>query len=459
MFYESFTNMATTLKEVILKHQKRSDKTWNVKIRVTHERQSAYIPTEHYLIAKQISSDFKRIKDEFIADEVRKDIARLRIEISKLGGNISKYTAKSLAEYLSRKRRHEGEKGLFVFPFIDKVNDGLKEDGRTSVASGNSALKNNLKEWLKRDNLEFKEITVKFLREFEAFLVKKIGSGTRGVESNLGYLRTIFNLARVEFNDEDLEDIKIPGNPFERYKIPKSKEPEKRAIPVEILLKIRDYKYIPRGKFEHKKEISRPELARDVFMLSFYLCGMNSKDIFLLRADQIQADRITYNRAKTKDRREDQAKTSIRIEEEALELFVKYKDPAGIRAFNFYHRYTDERTFNSNLNKGLKYISEKIKEELEKERPGENIDVDIDFYSARHTWATIARVNCGVIEDDISFALVHSDSVKGVTGKYITKDFSLIDRANEKVLAFVRTYKGSKSEELNKFITSLVHVR
>ena len=107
----------------------------------------------------------------------------------------------------------------------------------------------------------------------------------------------------------------------------------------------------------------------------------------------------------------------------------------------------------------MKYISEKIKEQLEKERPGENIDVDIDFYSARHTWATIARVNCGVIEDDISFALVHSDSVKGVTGKYITKDFSLIDRANEKVLAFVRTYKGSKSEELNKFITSLVHVR
>ena len=118
MFYESFTDMATTLKEVILRHQKRSDKTWNVKIRVTHERQSAYISTEHYLIAKQISSDFKRIKDEFIADEVRKDIARLRIEISKLGGNVSKYTAKSLAEYLSRKRRHEGEKGLFVFPFM-----------------------------------------------------------------------------------------------------------------------------------------------------------------------------------------------------------------------------------------------------------------------------------------------------------------------------------------------------
>lgn len=451
--------MATTLKEVILKHQKRVDKTWNVKIRVTHERQSAYIPTEHYLVAKQISSDFTKIKDEFIADEVRKDIARLRIEISKLGGNVSKYTAKSLAEYLSGKRKHEGEKGLFVFPFIDKVNEELSSEGRNSVASGNSALKNNLKEWLKRDNLEFKEITVKFLREFEAFLTKKMEPGARGVESNLGYLRTIFNLARIEFNDEDLEEIKIPGNPFERYKIPKSKEPEKRSILVDILLRVRDYKYTPQSKYEHKREISRPELARDVFMLSFYLCGMNSKDIYLLSADQIQEDRITYNRAKTKNRRDDQAKTSIKIEEEALDLFLKYKDPDGVRAFSFYHRYTDERTFNSNLNKGLKHISEEIKKELEKERPNEAINIDIDFYAARHTWATIARVNCGVIEDDISFALVHSDSVKGVTGKYITKDFSLIDRANEKVLAFVRTYKGNKSEELDKFITSFVHVR
>lgn len=451
--------MATTLKEVILKHQKRADKTWNVKIRVTHERQSAYIPTEHYLVAKQISSDFTKIKDEFIADEVRKDIARLRIEISKLGGNVSKYTAKSLAEYLSGKRKHEGEKGLLVFPFIEKVNERLLSEGRTSVASGNKALKSNLRQWLKRDNLEFKEITVKFLREFEAFLTKKMEPGARGVESNLGYLRTIFNLARVEFNDEDLEVIKIPGNPFERYKIPKSREPEKRAVSVEILIKIRDYKYTPQSKYEHKREISRPELARDVFMLSFYLCGMNSMDIFLLRADQIQEDRITYNRAKTKDRRDDQAKTSIKIEEEALDLFVKYRDPDGIRAFNFYHRYSDERTFNDNLNKGLKHISKEIKKDLEKEKPNEAINVDVDFYSARHTWATIARTHCGVIEDDISLALVHSDSVKGVTGKYITKDFTLIDKANEKVLAFVRAYKGNKPDELNKFISSFVHVQ
>lgn len=37
-----------TVKIVILKHQKREDDTWNVKIRIIHERQSSYIATAHY---------------------------------------------------------------------------------------------------------------------------------------------------------------------------------------------------------------------------------------------------------------------------------------------------------------------------------------------------------------------------------------------------------------------------
>jgi len=38
-----------TVKIIILKHQRREDNTWNVKIRITHERQSSYIATTHYV--------------------------------------------------------------------------------------------------------------------------------------------------------------------------------------------------------------------------------------------------------------------------------------------------------------------------------------------------------------------------------------------------------------------------
>lgn len=49
-----------TVKIVILKHQKREDDTWNVKIRITHDRKSSYIATSHYVnldsINKKLSS-------------------------------------------------------------------------------------------------------------------------------------------------------------------------------------------------------------------------------------------------------------------------------------------------------------------------------------------------------------------------------------------------------------------
>ena len=46
-----------TIREVILPNQKREDGTWNVKIRVTHQRKVNYISTQHYVGAKQIRPD------------------------------------------------------------------------------------------------------------------------------------------------------------------------------------------------------------------------------------------------------------------------------------------------------------------------------------------------------------------------------------------------------------------
>ena len=38
-----------TFKAEVYKHQKRSDGTWNVKIRVTHNRQKKYLSTPIYV--------------------------------------------------------------------------------------------------------------------------------------------------------------------------------------------------------------------------------------------------------------------------------------------------------------------------------------------------------------------------------------------------------------------------
>lgn len=70
-YYRSTTNMAT-FKAEVYKHQKRADGTWNVKIRVTHNRQKKYLSTPIYAKPEDITRSFKLKKN--ITDKTDKMI-------------------------------------------------------------------------------------------------------------------------------------------------------------------------------------------------------------------------------------------------------------------------------------------------------------------------------------------------------------------------------------------------
>ena len=218
------------------------------------------------------------------------------------------------------------------------------------------------------------------------------------------------------YNDEDAGIIRIPYSPFKKFRVPKQQMAQKRSITMEQLHAIMR---VPDGRTAD----SRQTLARDVFLLSFGLIGMNSVDLF--RCTQYRGKRITYQRSKTKDRREDNAQISILVESCVLPLVEKYRDKAGKRVFNFYQRYADHRVFNAALNKGLKQV-------------GQLVGIDgLEFYAARHTWATIARNKAHIDKETIHEALNHVDEHMRVTDIYIDKDYSLQDAANRNVLELV----------------------
>jgi len=75
----------------------------------------------------------------------------------------------------------------------------------------------------------------------------------------------------IHYNKPSLGLNPIKYNPFEEYKIVESPETRKRNIQVKDLIKVRDCKIEPLG---------RTELARNLLMLSFYLCGMNAVDFY-----------------------------------------------------------------------------------------------------------------------------------------------------------------------------------
>jgi len=137
----------------------------------------------------------------------------------------------------------------------------------------------------------------------------------------------MFTLAKKTFNKEALNRILIPLSPFDTFKISKPQKPKKRALTVNQIRQIRDL----------KDNGVRWNLARDCFMLSFYTFGLNSCDFYT--CGKSKGGRLEYERNKTKDRREDFAFMSLKIQKEAIPLIAKYKGKDLM--FRFSNMYAD----------------------------------------------------------------------------------------------------------------------
>ena len=177
---------------------------------------------------------------------------------------------------------------------------------------------------------------------------------------------------------------------------------------LEQLIKVYKFKGVSGG---------RAELARDCFILSFCLMGMNSVDMYELK--NAANGTIRYNRAKTKDRRSDGAYIEVKIHPFIAPLMKKYK--GSNRVFNFSDRYSTAPTFNQNINKGLKEVGKSI---------GIN---DLQFYQARHTFATLSRNLMRFSKSDVDEALNHVGTLD-IADVYIAKDFSIINDNNYKLI-------------------------
>ena len=106
-----------------------------------------------------------------------------------------------------------------------------------------------------------------------------------------------------------------------------------------------------------------------------------------------------------------------------MPLVEKYRGKE--RVFNFCEQYSSMADFNRAVNIGLKQV-------------GKDVGIDgLQFYSARHSMATIAVNDVGVSKYVVNDMLNHTDPALKVTELYIKRDFKIINVANMEVLNFV----------------------
>lgn len=376
------------------------DNLYPVKIRIGHRGKYEYITTKYYLTQAEYA--------QLCSKNVKGKWAMIIQDLNKIIGDC--YTiVENLAENFSLKKfKDKYLTGVaddapvtinkYYEYYITKIE---KEGGNTNASTYRTSLNSILKfvnrhniEWSKGDEviidklssktIPFDVIDVSFLEEYELWMLG-IGGSYSTVGCYLRPLRTIFNLAR--------RDGVVKHYPFAKhlYEIPATAT-RKRALTVKEFSELMAVPIC--GK--------REEFARDMFLLSYIMCGMNFVDICLLDKSNINGEFIVFKRKKTRKTLKESIEIRIPITDEIKDIIDKW----GGTGKNLLNVLTGNESDievrrivqneNQTINKYLSRIAEKT-----------SITKSITMYCARHTFANNAK-NSGTPIDYIKVSLGHS---------------------------------------------------
>ena len=417
-----------TIKAEVQKGKQRTDGTYNVKIRFTKDRAVKRISTNLFAAESDLTPKLRFKDDSYIKQEADKLVLHYRTLLTTLNINTDGLDLNEIVYLLQNK--DEAEKPIDFIAFCKKWISEATIKGKDNYTT---AL-NSFISFLGKEELNIKEITVDLLEKYRDYIievrarkVKQMVESGKRIPSNrclslyLMSLRHLYSEAQRFYNKPDKGLMRIPHTPFEYFKIPKQEATRKRALQPQQIKAIwhLPYQNIHKGI----KHTCRPDLAKDCFIMSFCLMGINSVDLY--NATELIGNKLIYYRTKTKDRRLDKAKMEVIVPDMILPIIEKYRDNTGQRLFNFYQYYCDAKAFNKAINNGLKEIGTQLQIE------------DLEYYAARHSWATIALNKCKIDKYTVHAALNHVDESMRVTDIYIERDFVNENKANAKVVKYV----------------------
>jgi len=366
-----------TIKAEVQRDKQRSDGTYNVKVRFTQDRKVKRLSSSLFVTSKDLTKSFNFKEGTTVKREVDKLIQTYQEKCAKLQLEVNHYTLDDIFSFLKSEREQTQS-----IDFIQYCKEWLETTGIKGKKNYQSAL-NSFISYLGKEHLKTDEVTSQLLNGFKVHLnlrrekqviqLQKQGKripSNRTVSLYLGSIRHLFNEAKKKYNDYDKNVILIPHSPFEHVEVPKQEATRKRALSAETINQILKLPYIRNAN--GKERICPFNLAKDCFILSFCLMGMNSVDLH--SCDEIEDNAITYYRSKTTGRRLDKAKMKVDILPVLSSLMEKYKDHTGRRVFRFYQMYNTANNFNRAINLGLKQIGKMLQ-----------VD-DLEFYAARHKW-------------------------------------------------------------------------
>ncbi len=382
--------MSTNITISLDKRRKKSDATYPIVFRIGHHRKTLAIPTGYFIPEKDWDAKRREIKKTYkgVSSVSRANNKLIReraemldkIEVLRAEDKLDALTVKDLKAYLVKKTNTTS-----IFVFTEQLIQDLRKAQKFGNARNYETVLGVMKSYCRdqgKDDLLFREINYRFLKEFEhAHLAK--GNSINGLSVYLRAIRALFNKAIKE------GIVKQESYPFKQYQI-QSKPTQKRAITLEKLQRIVELKLEEGTKLYH---------YRNYFIASYLLWGISFIDLAFLRVENINNDRVKFRRRKT------EKLYDIRITRQLAEILAYYAEGKEATDFIFpiirrdglEKQLRDVKWVRKKYNKGLREIAEMCK-----------IEEKLTSYVARHSFATQAILNEIPIKA-ISEMLGHSD--------------------------------------------------
>lgn len=399
-------NMITSVKLMLNKSRILNNGSYPLVFQVIHNRRKKLLYTGYRMkeevfdesegkIMNGVGSTFTATEVVKMNRELRKMRNQIDIRIRQLERTREEFTVEDI---LTQNAFGTGKSQFYLLRYINAQIERKQELKKVGMAAAYKSTRSSLAKFIGRPDVRMSEVDLAFVRRYEDFLYSNGASGNT-VSYYLRNLRSLYNQA-------------VTDGYHPRGEYPFAKAQTRPAKTVKRALSRTDMQNLADLNLENEPEL---EFTRDLYLFSFYAQGMAFVDIVLLKKTDICNGVLTYSRHKSK---------------QLIRIVVTPQMQGVIDKYNTENEYLFPIISGEYASGYQKYrlALGRINRHLKKIAVVADIEVPLTTYTARHTWATLAR-DYGAPISVISAGLGHTS--EEMTRVYL-KDFdvSMLNQVN-----------------------------
>lgn len=356
---------------VIVPAKKLSNGRHRIRIAVAHRSQTRYISTQFILDSERQMKNGKVVRHEN-ADDINACLRRMIYEYEEILSSIHYLQSLSCTELIHLIAREQQKKGVTFNAVANEYLSSMKNEERKKSYKLYGIACKRLQKYMKGD-FPLVQLTPLQIQGF-AKAMQEEGLSETSIRIYLTLIKVILNYARK------MDYVNYSVHPFVLFKMPTGNTRE-LDLTVAELQKIRDV------------ELSKPAqiMARDIFMLTYYLGGINLRD--LMEYDFRNQKLMRYVRHKTRNSKKGKGEIVFSIQPEAQVIIDRYMSDSGKLVFGKHSTY--EKVYSL------------VFRHIYKVAKLAGVNRKVSYYSARKTFAQHGY-DIGIEIEKIEYCIGHS---------------------------------------------------